>query len=86
MPDGAGTAGADGEPDDGAEQQLILPPQWQQAWAGCREHASAGAASNCAHTSKKLNKMALNRFTNLFQRHALFLFGVPPSGGSGETP
>jgi hypothetical protein len=32
MPDDAGTAGADCEPDDGwAAQQLILPPQWQQA-------------------------------------------------------
>jgi hypothetical protein len=28
--------------------------------------------------------MAVNCFTDLFQRHALFLFGVPPSGGSGK--
>jgi hypothetical protein len=26
-----GTAGIGCEPDDGAAQQLILPPQWQQA-------------------------------------------------------
>jgi hypothetical protein len=31
MPEGAGTMGADGELDDGVAQQLILPPQWQQA-------------------------------------------------------
>ena len=56
-------AGADGEQGDGwAAQQLILPPQWQQAWAGCLAHAgSVGAASNCDHTSKKLNKIAVNR-------------------------
>jgi hypothetical protein len=88
MPDGAGTAGADCEPGDGcAAQQLILPPQWQQARTGCWEHAGAGAASNCAHASNKLNRMALNRFTVLFWCDwALFLFGVPPSGGSGEAP
>ncbi len=27
----AGIAGIGCEPDDGEEQQLILPPQWQQA-------------------------------------------------------
>ena len=71
MPDGAGTAGADCEPDTGcAAQQLILPPQWQQARTGCWEHAGIGAAGNCAHTSKELNKMAENRFTNLSARKA----------------
>src|SRR5208283_6105108 len=71
MPEGAGTAGADCEQGDGcAAQQLILPLQWQQARTGCRGHAGAGAASNCAHTSKKLNKMALNRFTKLSARKA----------------
>lgn len=65
-----GTAGIGCEPDDGAAQQLILPPQWQQAWADCREHAGIGAASNCAHTNNRPNRMALNRFTNLSTRKA----------------
>ena len=60
-------AGAGCEPDDDcAAQQLILPPQWQQARTGCWAHAGgAGAADNGAHTSRKLNKMADNRFTIL---------------------
>ncbi|MGA2281902.1 MAG: hypothetical protein ABSG80_16550 [Verrucomicrobiota bacterium] len=59
MPDGAGTAGADGEPDDGAEQQLILPPQWQQARTGCREHDdTVGTGRNGVPTSNTLQTMA----------------------------
>jgi hypothetical protein len=62
-----GIAGAGCEPDDGcAAQQLILPPQWQQARTVCLAHAGVGAADNGAHTSRKLNKMADNRFTVLF--------------------
>ena len=56
-----GTAGIGCEPDDGAAQQLLLPPQWQQAGASWVGATGAGAANNCAHTSKKLNKMATNR-------------------------
>jgi hypothetical protein len=56
----AGTAGTGCEP-DGEAQQLILPPQWQHPRAGWAAVADVGAASNCAHTRKKLNKMALAR-------------------------
>jgi hypothetical protein len=58
--DGIADAGCESDDAAGA-QQLILPPQWQQARTGCREHAGIGAASNCAHTSSELNKMANNR-------------------------
>ena len=63
-----GTADSGCDPDNGAAQQLILPPQWQQARTGCRESPGVGAASNCAHTSNRPNRMALNRFTNLSAR------------------
>ena len=52
-----GTADSGCDPDNGAAQQLILPPQWQQARTGCRESPGVGAASNCAHTSNKPDKL-----------------------------
>jgi hypothetical protein len=58
-----GIAGAGRELDDAGAQQLILPPQSQQAWAGWPAHSGRSAAGNCAHTSSKPNKMANNRFT-----------------------
>jgi hypothetical protein len=56
-----GTAGSGCEPDDGVAQQLILPPHRQQAGTGCAGVTGVGAADNCAHTSKQLNRMAENR-------------------------
>ena len=66
----AGIAGAGCEPDGAAAQQLILPPQWQPWRTGWLAHAGAVAASNCAHASSKLNKMADNGFTNFPARTA----------------
>jgi len=65
-----GTAGIGCEPDDGAAQQRILPPQRQQARTGCWEHAGIGAANNCVHTSSTPDKMAVNCFTNFPARMA----------------
>jgi hypothetical protein len=60
-----GTAGSGCEPDEESRQQLILPPQWQQAGTGCLSQiGSAGAANNCDHASKRPDKMADNRFIN----------------------
>lgn len=60
----AGTAGSGCEPDGDAAQQFILPPQWQQAWAGWAEVASVGAANNWDHPSNRPDRMANNDFTN----------------------
>jgi len=60
VPAGAGTAGADCELADGcAAQQLILPPQWQQARTGRWAHDdSVCAGRKGVPASKTLQKMA----------------------------
>jgi hypothetical protein len=83
----AGSAGAGCEPEADVAQQLILPPQWQQARTGWLAHAGTGAASNCAHTSNKLNKMADNCFTNLSRatNADLVWSSVPLCGTAHQT-
>jgi hypothetical protein len=58
LPDCAGTAGTDWESGNVfPAQQLILPPQWQQAWFCLTQDAAACAERNGAPPSRKLQTM-----------------------------
>lgn len=55
--------GADGA--DFSEQQAILPPQLQQAFAGWPQILAAAAGNNCPSSSDTLQMMAKIAFTKL---------------------